>query len=685
MDIEKICMGCMRELPRKGVFCTYCGYHHNDAIQKESMHHLRPYSILAGKYLVGKVLGEGGFGITYIGMDLNLEMKVAIKEFYPNGFVTREGAVTSKVSEYAGTSQQTVQKWKDNFIREARTLAKCSNLSGIVGVKDFFQENNTAYIIMEYLEGETLKEHLKKNGGKMPVEEVMSIMRPIITALSKMHELGLIHRDISPDNIMMQPDGSVKLLDLGAARDYAAEGEKSLSVMLKPGYAPEEQYRTKGKQGPWSDVYALCATIYKCITGVTPPESMERMREDCLQKPSMLGVRMDAMQEKTLLKGMEVYAEKRIQNMDELYRSLYENKSAAQALMYPQIHLQKKEVPQAKIQSQPKVQKQTKMQDQPGTQSRSLIKEEPEMIPSQMEEKKNEQQLAQLSDPKEKDDNPNEKMLSFIKHNSSKMTAIMIVVVLCSVFVFMVIGTYGKRAGIQQINKNNVFVVPERKEIEGKALTLGEEATAYQLYGNVVAEMVENNTLPEIQGELIQSENSAVLYMQDCSVAIQDIDTDGVKELIFRFGENSSTQVEQRQIVYKYNVETQSVHLELDVNQLGTFYDNGTFQYVDQNLRGIYSSEAPVVVMMFDSEKARYESVGEIVKWNKAEFPDTAAKGKFPDKTDIDNDGVVYNAIWTDGSSTGFCLNEKEYRLWQEEYFEDTHALDVSYSSISIY
>lgn len=325
MDVNKICIGCMRELPQAGIVCPYCHYQNAKEETKEPYHHLKPYSILAGKYLVGKVLGEGGFGITYIGLDLNLEMKVAIKELYPNGYVTREGTVTSMVTEYAGANMQVVQKWKEGFIREARTLAKCSNLSGIVGVKDFFQENNTAYIIMEYLEGETLKEHLKKMGGKLPVQEVLSLMRPVISSLASMHEQGLIHRDISPDNIMMLPGGNVKLLDLGAARDYAGDGEKSLSVMLKPGYAPEEQYRTKGKQGPWTDVYALCATIYKCITGVTPPESMERMREDDLQKPSSMNIVIDPRTEEILLKGMEVYAEKRIQNMRELYQMLYDN------------------------------------------------------------------------------------------------------------------------------------------------------------------------------------------------------------------------------------------------------------------------------------------------------------------------------------------------------------------------
>lgn len=320
MDIEKLCMGCMKELQYKGK-CPHCGFNPDD-IQKEG-HYLRPYSILNGKYLVGKVLGEGGFGITYIGYDLNLEIPVAIKEFYPNGFVTRESAVTSIISMYAGTNLEAVQKWKSNFIREARTLARYSNLAGIVGVKDFFEENGTAYITMEYLAGKTLKEHAKACGGKLECADVLKCLQPVMASLAKVHESGLIHRDISPDNIMLLESGNMKLLDFGAARDYSADGEKSLSVMLKPGYAPEEQYRTKGKQGPWSDVYAMAATMYKCITGVTPPESMERMRQDDLKRPSELGIRIPMPVEEALLKGMAVYAESRFQTMSEFMNALY--------------------------------------------------------------------------------------------------------------------------------------------------------------------------------------------------------------------------------------------------------------------------------------------------------------------------------------------------------------------------
>lgn len=319
MDVERLCMGCMKELKQPGI-CPRCGY--NPETVSTEGHYLKPYTILNGKYLVGRVLGEGGFGITYIGFDLNLELPIAIKEFYPNGYVTRESDVTSMVSVYRGTNLEAISKWKSNFIREARTLAKCSHLSGIVGVKDFFEENATAYIAMEYLEGMTLKSYVKSCGGKVELNSLLKMLEPVMASLAKVHEFGLIHRDISPDNIMLMENGSMKLLDFGAARDYSAENEKSLSVLLKPGYAPEEQYRTRGKQGPWSDVYAFAATIYKCITGVTPPESMERMREDNLKKPSELGIAIPAKTEEVLLKGMAVYAENRYQSMAEFMNAL---------------------------------------------------------------------------------------------------------------------------------------------------------------------------------------------------------------------------------------------------------------------------------------------------------------------------------------------------------------------------
>ncbi len=337
MDINKICPGCMQEVENRDSVgsCPHCGY--NLSQIRSDSHQMQPFTILAGKYLVGKVIGEGGFGITYLGFDLNLELVVAIKEFYPNGFVTRESNVSTMVSMYAGKNEADVNKWREGFINEAKNLAKFSNLNGIVEVRDFFNENGTAYIVMEYIDGITLKQYLKQNGGKISADNTFQMMEPVIRSLSKVHDAGMIHRDISPDNIMITKYGGMKLLDFGAAREFAGNAEKSLSIMLKPGYAPEEQYRSRGKQGPWSDVYALTATIYKCITGVTPVESMERMREDTLKSPKELGANISDMQNAAIMQGMAVYAENRLQNMDALHTALYSNEGAVKAVEPPKI------------------------------------------------------------------------------------------------------------------------------------------------------------------------------------------------------------------------------------------------------------------------------------------------------------------------------------------------------------
>lgn len=324
VNVDLLCMGCMRERETAEGPCPYCGFEER---RDGPSHYLPCRSILNGKYLVGKVLGEGGFGITYLGWDLNLDMKVAIKEYYPSGLVTRMSVSSSEVVSYTGEKADFYQTGKNKFMTEAKTLAKFYSLPGIVSVKDFFQESNTSYIVMEYIEGVTFKEYLKKNGGRIPAPKVLEWMRPVIHSLEQVHRTGLIHRDISPDNIMITKDDTVKLLDFGAVRDISPDGGRSLSVFLKPGYAPEEQYRTHGAQGPWTDIYALCATIYKCMTGMTPPEPLERMRADELQSPARLGADLLPYQEYAVLKGLSIDAKDRYQSMEELETALYDSGS----------------------------------------------------------------------------------------------------------------------------------------------------------------------------------------------------------------------------------------------------------------------------------------------------------------------------------------------------------------------
>ncbi len=289
---------------------------------EENLHCLRKGTRLIGRYTIEGVLGQGGFGITYLGIDELHEKKVAIKEFFPQGIVTRNIEYQDTVTVTFVGEKDNYEKGKERFLKEARTMAKFSKDEGIVKALDFFGINNTAYIVMEYLEGITLKQYLRENQRIAP-EDLIELLVPLIESLDEIHSQGMIHRDISPDNIMVLPDGRIKLMDFGAARDYTEFGEKSLSIVLKPGYAPPEQYQTHGIQGPWTDIYALCATMYKCITGENPPDAIERVMDDHLKKISEFGIVIPPQEEAAIIKGMSVSAKDRYQNIKDFCEDLY--------------------------------------------------------------------------------------------------------------------------------------------------------------------------------------------------------------------------------------------------------------------------------------------------------------------------------------------------------------------------
>ena len=289
---------------------------------EENLHCLRKGTRLIGRYTIEGVLGQGGFGITYLGIDELHEKKVAIKEFFPQGIVTRNIEYQDTVTVTFVGEKDNYEKGKERFLKEARTMAKFSKDEGIVKALDFFEINNTAYIVMEYLEGITLKQYLRENQRIAP-EDLIELLVPLIESLDEIHSKGMIHRDISPDNIMVLPDGRIKLMDFGAARDYTEFGEKSLSIVLKPGYAPPEQYQTHGIQGPWTDIYALCATMYKCITGENPPDAIERVMDDHLKKISAFGIPVLPQIEEAIIKGMSVAANDRYQNVGDFCEDLY--------------------------------------------------------------------------------------------------------------------------------------------------------------------------------------------------------------------------------------------------------------------------------------------------------------------------------------------------------------------------
>ncbi len=319
MDFSTLCMGCMN-VKGTSATCPNCGWSEtNDALSPQ---HLKPGTILQGKYLIGRALGQGGFGITYLGFDINLNLKLAIKEYMPQDLASRSAGAT-QVSVYtsAGYDEQ-FEYGLNKFLQEARTLAQFEGHPSIVSVRDFFRENETAYIAMSYVEGATLKDYMKESGNKLDVEQAIAIIMPVLDALAEVHAVGILHRDISPDNIFINQKGQVILIDFGAARQAVSEKGRSLSIILKPGFTPEEQYRSQGKQGPWTDIYAVGVTLYSMICGQMPPESLDRLAEDSMSPPSQLGIAISKPVEATLLKAMAVKATDRFQTVREFQNAL---------------------------------------------------------------------------------------------------------------------------------------------------------------------------------------------------------------------------------------------------------------------------------------------------------------------------------------------------------------------------
>lgn len=278
---------------------------------------------LIGLYVIQEVLGQGGFGITYLGIDKLYGNKVAIKEYYPQKIAMRKAQYEDVVTVTSIEEKNNYNKGKKRFLDEAQVMARFNKNEGIVKILDFFEANNTAYIVMEYLEGITLKQYLGKY-GVIQFRNLIEMMLPLREALIEIHSQGLIHRDISPDNIMVQHNGKLKLMDFGAARDYTESGNKSLTVILKPGYAPPEQYQTHGVQGPWTDIYALCATIYKCLTGITPPDAIARVMDDKFKEPDQLDGKLSPDIKKILWKGMNIFPEERYQDIVEFGEDVYD-------------------------------------------------------------------------------------------------------------------------------------------------------------------------------------------------------------------------------------------------------------------------------------------------------------------------------------------------------------------------
>lgn len=312
------CFGCMEETSVSP--CPYCG--HDYLKQRNQEYALQQGTILHGKYLIGRVLGQGGFGITYIGLDLALSRKVAIKEYFPASHISRD-THTSHMLQWHPTEEarNAHDAGREMFLKEARKMNRVDTISQVVHVQDTFEDNDTAYIVMDFIQGENLADTIKRT-GPMSWPNVQNLLLPVANSMQKVHDAGLIHRDLSPDNLMIQPDGSIKILDLGAAKDLHLHSGVSSMQVAKSGFSPIEQYVMKGNSGPWTDVYSLAATIYFALTGVVPPSAVDRMDKDTLRwdLPQLRKVPSNVIH--ALQKAMTLQAKNRTPSMNAFIESI---------------------------------------------------------------------------------------------------------------------------------------------------------------------------------------------------------------------------------------------------------------------------------------------------------------------------------------------------------------------------
>ena len=323
---QHLCYNCFSQRENPEGPCPYCGFDLEENAKKFPVA-LRAGTLLNDRYIVGRVLGQGGFGITYLAFDTQLQTKVAVKEYMPNDIATRvEGTTVSVAME---TRADDFTYGAERFQEEARTLAKFIGHPNIAGVSSYFDANDTSYFVMDYIEGISFKSYIANAGGKVSVDETLNVMIPVLRALTAVHAEGFIHRDVTPDNIYISKDGNVKLLDFGSARYSIGDKSKSLDVILKVGYAPKEQYIRRGRQGPYTDVYSCAACLYAALTGVLPPESLERLDQDDLVPVSQTGIEIPEWLDRAILKGLAVQPEDRFQSAAEFLDAI-ENQIAVE-------------------------------------------------------------------------------------------------------------------------------------------------------------------------------------------------------------------------------------------------------------------------------------------------------------------------------------------------------------------
>lgn len=313
------CYSCMQLLPDKKLHtCPHCG--EPLKLSCDTTQFLPPGSVLQKKFIVGKVLGSGGFGNTYIGWNQVLQCRVAIKEYFPKHLSGREKGGDVTVSD--SVSRKRFRAGLLQFLEEARSIANLQDVRGVVQVYNFFEENGTGYIIMEFLEGMDVKTIMKRRGQRMDYDWSRRVMLTVLHTLREIHKRGILHRDIAPDNIFVTKEGVIKLIDFGAAKHATELANTHADIVLKAGYAPIEQYSKKTKQGPYTDLYAVAAMFYRMLTGVKPRPANERMTEDNLLPLSEMGVELPEQAELAIMVCLNVNPEYRLQSANEFMQAL---------------------------------------------------------------------------------------------------------------------------------------------------------------------------------------------------------------------------------------------------------------------------------------------------------------------------------------------------------------------------
>lgn len=322
MDTKKICTYCLSGTLRGGV-CPCCGKTAAEETARVVASLPARYTLCSGQYYLGRVLGSGGYGITYLARDMKHQHRVAVKEFFPRHLASR--GVESAQVRVMPEDRTEFMHTKMRFKQEAQTLYELRSISEIINVYHLFEENGTVYYVMEFLEGRDLKSYLSQNG---PIQwnQLQKPLGMILRALHFVHAKQMIHRDISPDNIFILPDGGAKLIDFGNARNYMVD--EPLTQILKARFAPVEQFQDYGKQGPWTDIYSLSVTLYYALSGVLPASSTDRLAakkkgHDPLKPISELRPDIPAYIAGAIHKGMEVSAEQRYHTVREFAEQLF--------------------------------------------------------------------------------------------------------------------------------------------------------------------------------------------------------------------------------------------------------------------------------------------------------------------------------------------------------------------------